>query len=94
MNWTAVLGEQGVTGELVANGGELEYYAKVVGEFAAAGVKPGGEVSLFESKNCLPSIARIAICPVGEIWAGLSLHIEGGDVVGLHFTQRRPGQVI
>ena len=76
-----VLGEQGVAGQPVTDGGELQHDREVVGELGVAGVEAGVQVGLLEVQDRHPAVAGVAVGPVRQVRAGLAPHVEDRDVV-------------
>ena len=88
-----MLGQQGVTGDPVADGGELEHHREVVGQLLVADREAAGRVGLLEPQDRHPAVAGVPVGPVGQERARPALHVEDLDVVPLHVTDRGAVQV-
>ncbi len=73
---------------------ELQDDREVVGQLDAAGIEARLEVGLLEPQDRPAAVAGVAVGPVGQVGAGLALHVEGGHVVRLHLADRRPVEMV
>ena len=83
-----MLGQQGVSGDPVADRGELHEHGEVVGQLLGADREAGLGVGLLETDDGHAAVAGVPVGPVGQERAGAALHVEDLDVVPLDVADR------